>query len=87
MLLLQVVIIVSGFTARLFSKQENHLRFNGAALWTALIAAAVYYARSSLWVRFVAWQFLAVVALNVLAAIVAFLLRDSIAELEGTFAS
>jgi hypothetical protein len=86
-LLLKAVIIASGLTARIFSKQENHLRLNGAVLWVALIAAAAYYARSAFWVRFVAWQFLAVVALNVLAAIVAFLLRDSIAELEGTFAS
>ncbi|HEX2120467.1 MAG TPA: hypothetical protein VHL59_02395 [Thermoanaerobaculia bacterium] len=87
MLLLQAVIIASGLTARLFSKNENQLRFNGAVLGVALIAAAVYYARSASWVRFAAWQFLAFVALNALAAIVAFLLRDSIAKLEGTFAA
>ncbi len=86
-LLLHAAVIASGLTARLFSKDENHLRFNGAMLVVALIAAAVYYARSASWVRFIAWQFLAIVALNVIAAIVAFLLRDSIAKLEGTFAA
>jgi len=52
-----------------------------------MTAAALYFATASSWVRFVAWQFLALVALNAIAAIIVFLLRDSIVKLEATFAS
>lgn len=87
LLLLQAVLIASGLTAGLFSKNDNHLRINAAVLMLVLIAAATYYARSVSWVRFAAWQFLALVALNAIAAVVVFLLRHSIEKLEGTFAS
>jgi hypothetical protein len=47
-----------------------------------LIAASVHFARQTSWVRFAAWQFLGVLALNALASIIVFLLRAPIARLE-----
>ena len=49
------------------------------------VLAASYYALERTWVRFVAWQFLAVVALNAIAATIVFLLRGAIARLEATY--
>ena len=48
-----------------------------------LIGAATWLATTSSWVRFVAWQFLGIVVLNALAAVIVFLLRHSIARLES----
>ena len=66
---------------------RNNIRLNSAINMLLLLAAALYYARAETWVRFVAWQFLAVVALNAVAAVIVFLLRGPIARLEGTFAA
>lgn len=49
------------------------------------VIAASHYSLERTWVRFVAWQFLAVVALNAIAATIVFLLRDAIARLEATY--
>jgi hypothetical protein len=49
-----------------------------------MTAASAYFARSQSWARFVAWQFLAVLALNAIAAVVVLLLRDSIADVESS---
>jgi hypothetical protein len=66
---------------------RNNIRLNSAINMLLLLAAALYYARAETWVRFVAWQFLAVVALNAVAAAIVFLLRGPIARLEAAFAA
>lgn len=58
---------------------------NSAVLIALEIAVASYYAMGGSWVRLVAWQFLAILALNALAATIVFLLRGSIARIESTY--
>ena len=65
---------------------RNNIRWNSAINMLLLMAVALYYANAESWVRFAAWQFLALAALNAAAAVVVFLLRGSIAKLEATFA-
>lgn len=57
-------------------------RLNTMALMLVFIAAAAYFARHQSWARFAAWQFLAVIALNAVAAVIVFMLREPIARLE-----
>lgn len=61
-------------------KQSGMLMIVLTAL-SLCIALAERFAHS--WVRFAAWQFLAVVALNGIAAMFVFLLRGAIAEMES----
>ncbi len=68
------VVLVGLLTMRAPHRQ----RINSVALMTCLIALAAYFARATSWVRFVAWFFLGVVALNALAAAIVFLLRGRI---------
>jgi hypothetical protein len=60
-------------------------RVNSFALMVCLALAAAWFARSASWLRFVAWQFAAVVTLNALAAVIVFLGRNAIARLEDSF--
>jgi uncharacterized protein YpmS len=46
--------------------------------------ASAYCATQPSWVRIVAWHFFAMVALNAIAAVVVFLLRDAIEQREAT---
>lgn len=62
-------------------------RANSVLLMALLIAAAAYFATQRTWVRFAAWQFLALVALNAVAALIVFLLREPIARLERSLLS
>ena len=73
-----LVQIVVAFLCLITMRVAQRQRINSAALMALLIALAAYFARATSWVRFVAWLFLAVVALNALAAAVVFLLRDRI---------
>lgn len=57
-------------------------RVNGAVVMLLLVAASAHFARAATWVRFAAWQFLGVLAVNAVAAIIVFLLREPIARLE-----
>ena len=57
-------------------------RVNSFTLMFAFVALAIYFARHSSWAHFAAWQFLALVALNGIAATVVFALRGPIARLE-----
>jgi hypothetical protein len=66
---------------------RNNIRLNSAINMLLLIAAALNYARAESWVRFAAWQFLALVALNAVAAVIVSMLRGAIARLEATFAA
>jgi len=64
-------------------RRKNNIPLNSIVLMTLLTVVAVYFARAESWVRFAAWQFLAFVALNAIAAAIVFLLRGPIAEMES----
>ncbi|MBV8516566.1 MAG: hypothetical protein JO197_04100 [Acidobacteria bacterium] len=66
---------------------ERHVAMIDAAYLLLIFIGALVYARSESWLSFVAWQFLGIVMLNVVAAAIVFLLRGSIARLERRFAS
>lgn len=57
-------------------------RANSVHVMVVLLAAAAYFATQQTWARFAAWQFLALVALNAVAAMIVFLLREPIARME-----
>jgi hypothetical protein len=63
----------------------NAAAVNSASLIVLEIGVAAYYALERTWVRLVAWQFLALVGLNAIAATIVYLLRGSIARLEATY--
>jgi hypothetical protein len=46
---------------------------------------SLHFARTATWVRFAAWQFLLLLALNALAALVMFALRGRVARLEESY--
>ncbi len=77
---LEIPLVVVGVPLR---RRRNNIPVNSFVLMSLLIGAAVYFARAQSWVRFAGWQFLAFVALNAVAAVIVFLLRGSIAEMEG----
>lgn len=81
LLLIQLSITTVGLV---LIRRENNLRVNSIVLMAGMTAAAAYFARTQSWVRFVAWQFLIVLALNAIAAIVVLLLRDTIADAESS---
>lgn len=90
--LLEVPAILSALTiAPLFHSlsraiardRVNGFRVNGVVIMLLFSAASVYFALHPTWIRFVAWQFLALLALNAVAAVIAFPLRHSIARLEA----
>lgn len=63
----------------------GHAKVNSVLTFVVQLGAASYYATSRSWVRFAAWQFLALLALNALAAVILFLLRGDIARLESAY--
>lgn len=79
------MVIVPMWNALTGSNVSNNIRMNSGIYMVLMIGAAIHYANARTWVRFVAWQFLAVVALNAIAAVVLFLLRGQIERLEAKF--
>lgn len=77
---LEIPIVSIGLALR---NRANNIALNSFVLMSLLIAAAAYFARAQSWIRFAAWQFLGAVTLNAMAAVVVFLLRGSIAEMES----
>lgn len=61
---------------------RGHRRLNPMTLMFTFIAVAAYFARHQSWARFAAWQFLALVALNAVAAVIVLMLRAPIERLE-----
>ena len=76
---LEIPIVLVGLLLR---HRENNIPLNSFVLMSLLVAAAVYFVRAQSWIRFAAWQFLGAVALNAIAAVIIFLLRGEIAEME-----
>ena len=66
-------------------RQERSLRVASMMLYGLLILTAAYFALTESWVRYVAISFLVIVAANGVAAVVVWLLRRRIAELENTY--
>jgi uncharacterized membrane protein len=87
---LQAVAILSGMLLapmiRLFARRpgQSNIRVNSFIAMLLLVGAAAYFATQRTWARFAAWQFLAAVALNAIAAAVVFLLSGEIARLENS---
>lgn len=80
--LMEIPVVVLGL---LFRRRASNIGLNSVVLMSLLIGAALYFARAQSWVRFAAWQFLAGVVLNAIAAPLLFVLRGRIARLENTF--
>lgn len=62
-----------------------HAAVNSTTIVAIHVLIAASAAREHTWVRFVAWQFLAVFGLNTIAAAIVFLLRGRIARLEASY--
>ncbi|HET7436657.1 MAG TPA: hypothetical protein VFN10_18255 [Thermoanaerobaculia bacterium] len=73
-----------GLLLGLFGSYRN-VKLQSVWCMTLLLLLASWFAMSARWIRFVAWQFLALLALNALCAVVLFFLRAPIARLESTF--
>jgi hypothetical protein len=78
---LEIPIVTLGVLLR---RRANNIPLQSFVLMSLLIGAAMYFARSQTWARFAAWQFIGAVVLNAIAAVMVFLLRGSIAEMENT---
>jgi hypothetical protein len=89
--LLEVPALVSALTiAPLWravrGNDANGIGVNGVVVMTLFAAASAWFAThptQPAWIRFVAWQFLALLLLNAIAALIVFSLRDAIARLES----
>jgi hypothetical protein len=66
----------------LLRRTEKNNGLNSVVLMTLLVALAIHFARVHSWVRYAAWQFLGLLALNAIAAAIVFLLRGAIEEME-----
>jgi len=74
--------IVTGSISAMGSVRANHLHRNSMALFGLMIIASAWFAMQPGLVRYVAWFFLAVVAVNAIAWLVMIALRNSVRELE-----
>jgi hypothetical protein len=80
-LLMQLPFYASGVIASAFGSQDNR-KLNSLVCMTVQMAAAAHFATAEEPVRYVAWFFLAVVALNVIASAAMWLMRGSVAAME-----
>lgn len=85
---IQVTLVASGVLMTLWQAVTRlntpGPRVNSIVAMTMIGALCAYCTTRATWVRFAGWQFFAVAAVNALAAVVAFLLRRRIAELEAS---
>jgi hypothetical protein len=58
------------------------IRFNSILTMTLIAIPAAYLARKPVWVRYAAWQFLAMIALNAVAALIMLALRGEVRKME-----
>lgn len=72
---IQILLVAGGLMVR-------SMRANSAFMMLCAVAASLYFATRTTWVRFAAYAFLALVALNAIAFVVMWLLRDRVRELE-----
>jgi hypothetical protein len=81
-LAIQIPFLGGGLAIRLVTRDENHVRIISAGMMGLLFIASSYLAVTETWARFVAWFFLAVLALNGLAALILWLLRTRVQAAE-----
>ena len=79
-IVIQILVVIIALLFR-------NARVNSIAFMSLMTIAAAYYATHASWARFVAWQFLGILALNAIAAVIVFLLRAAIAKREAVFVS
>lgn len=87
--LLQIFLVLLGVVLTPLWHRTTHagtqpFRVNSILAFVAMTGASAFFITHPTWVRFVAWQFFAILALNAIAAAIVFLLRDSIAALEAS---
>ena len=75
LIVVQLLVVGGGLVLRSMSATS-------AFMMLCAVAASLYFATRTTWVRFAAYAFLAVVALNAIAFVVMWLLRDRVRELE-----
>ncbi len=63
---------------------QNNIRINSFTVMLLFFTTAAYFATQRTWARFAAWQFLAAVGLNAVAAAIVFLLGGEISRLESS---
>jgi hypothetical protein len=80
----QVVAVATGIILTLVMRTDVHLTVNSFLCMLLFTSAAAWYATRPTWVRIVAWQFLAILVVNAIAAMIVFLLRGPIARLEAS---
>lgn len=73
-----VLIHVLLFTTGLLLRHRDNVRLQSLLFMAVPIVAAVYYAFAETWVRFAAWQCLALVALNAFCAMILFIMREAV---------
>lgn len=64
------------------AEARHNERFNAWFELVLLILASSYFAASKSWARFVAWPFFAILGANLVAAILMWLMRSRVAEME-----
>jgi hypothetical protein len=79
----QLLLCVIGLARR----NQNNIRAQSIFMMALLAGGAAYYAFAKTWIRFAAWQVLAVMALNALCALILFFLRGSIARAEASLSA
>ena len=89
MLGIQTTLVTSGVTVAPLWNAVTRLgtpgvKVNSIVTMSAIAALCAYSATRPTWVRFAGLQFFALFALNALAAVIVFLLRDPIAQLEAS---
>lgn len=80
-LAIHVPCFLIGWLAGLAGGNDNR-KLNGISTMAMMLIASSYFATTSSPVRFIAWFFLGVVALNAIAAVVMWLLRGTAAAME-----
>lgn len=75
---LQVFVVVPGLVRR----NRDNTGQNSFITMTAMAVTAIYLTQSDGWVRAVAWFFLAILAANAIASLIAYLLRARFAAVE-----
>jgi hypothetical protein len=86
----EVAIVVTGLLVESFAavtgfKVEDRSGVSSVALMLLFIGVSAWLATSRTWVRWAAWQVLALVALNAIAAAVVYLLRGPILRAERVY--
>lgn len=85
---IQVTLVASGVLLSLWQVitrvAVDSVKVNSIMTMSAIFALCAYCATRTTWVRFAGRQLFAIAALNVLAALIVFLLREPIARLESS---